>query len=279
MKLQISNGYYLHFSLITQLLEQVTKSRRSPRPPRFSSKKLSQALGLSSSQITNLCSMAQAMGLMNKRTYTPTEFASVVWKNDRFFDDAGTLWMCHYNISSDPYHLIWHRLINRAMHEKKEWRTQDVRGYFDDLKDNYSEKSIKKHVPKEIRVFVKAYTEQQFSKLRLLSVRDKAYVKTEPVPVPDLVFLAAMMKFRELFTAGDTALEIERIIYAEGSPGMVFFMNENKVRDALERLRIDGHIQIESRADLDQVRFAGTRDIGKLTGFAHFMELYYENNS
>jgi len=116
---------------------------------------------------------------------------------------------------------------------------------------------------------VNAYTEQRFSKLRLLSERDGIYVKTEPVPVPDLFFLTAMIEFRDRFTPGETALEIDRIIYAEGSPGMVFFMNENTIRDVLERLRIEGYIYIESRADLDQVRFAGKRDFNEL------VKLYY----
>jgi len=111
MKLQLSNGYYLHFPLITQLLEYVCENEQS----KFTGKELSQAVGLSSSQVTNLCSMAQAMGLMNKRTYTPTEFARIVGQNDRFFDDIGTLWMCHYNISSEPYHVVWHRLVNRVI--------------------------------------------------------------------------------------------------------------------------------------------------------------------
>ncbi|MFQ6042122.1 MAG: DUF4007 family protein [Candidatus Poribacteria bacterium] len=266
MKLQLSKGFYLHFPLITQLLEYVCNNNQA----KFTGDELSQAVGLSSSQVANLCSMAQAMGLMNKITYTPTEFASVVWQKDRFFDDVGTLWMCHYNVSSDPYHVIWHRLVNQAMHEKKEWNSQDVREYFDDLKGNFSERSIKKHIPKEILTFVNAYTEQQFSKLRLLSAKDGTYSKTEPIAVPDLIFLAATLKFRELFTPDETALEIDRIIYSEGSPGMVFFMNENRVRDLLERLRIEGHIYIESRADLDQIRFAGKKNIGEL------VEFYYD---
>ena len=251
MKFQLSKGYPLQFDQIAQILEYVLTKKKA----RIPQKELSENLGLAGSQIENLCSMAVAMKLMNARVYTPTSLGSIINQKDRFFDDIGTLWLCHYNLASNPTYVIWNRLVHRAL-PKRDLTRDDMRPCFEDLRERYSEKTMKSHLNKEIYTFVNAYTEGRFSKLRLLVARDERYSLLSPAPIPDIVFLVMVAQFKERFHPGETALEIQRVASDENSPGRVCFMEDEQVRESLERLRVSGRIYIESKADLDQLRFA-----------------------
>jgi len=250
IKFQLSNGYPLQFDQIAQIFEYIITEKKA----RFSAKELAENLGLAGRQIENLCSMAVAMQLMNARVYTPTALASIIHKSDQFFDDIGTLWLCHYNLASNPTYVVWNRLIHRAF-PKQDLTREDMRECFEDLRGNYSEYTIKAHLNKEIRTFVDAYTEGRFSKLRLLVARDERYSTLPPVPIPDMVFLTMVAQFKERFHPGETALEIQRVVSDENSPGRVCFKTDEQVRECLESLRVSGRIYIESKADLDQLRF------------------------
>jgi len=251
IKFQLSNGYPLQFDQIAQILEYILTEKKAS----FSTKELAENLGLAGRQIKNLCSMAVAMQLMNARVYTPTTLGSTIHQNDRFFDDIGTLWLCHYNLASNPTYVVWNRLVHCAL-PKHDLTREDMRECFEDLRGNYSEYTLKAHLRKEIYTFVGAYTEGRFSKLRLLVARDERYSLLSPVPIPDMVFLAMIAQFKERFHHSETALEIQRIVSEENSPGRVCFMTDEQVRECLERLRVSGRIYIESKADLDQLRFA-----------------------
>jgi hypothetical protein len=55
---------------------------------------------------------------------------------------------------------------------------------------------------------------------------------------------------------GAGGMEIPRLCRGENSPGRILHLGEWKLRTALEALSQDGRIEIESRANLDQMRFA-----------------------
>lgn len=55
-------------------------------------------------------------------------------------------------------------------------------------------------------------------------------------------------------------LDVSTLASAPNSPGRVFAMTERQVQDLLEQVEGTGSVYVETRADLDQVRFCADLD-------------------
>ncbi len=253
MKFQLSNGYYLRFEHLSRLLHYVVGRLEVSR---FTQKELASALGMSPRMIENLTSYGVALGLLTRRSCKPTEFGKLIDKQDPFFDKDKTLWFLHYTITSDKKYVVWNRLINCVFPKESKVTTEVARTYFSDLNSHFSEKSLEKHLAKEIRVFFNAYTEQKLRRLEYVcKISNTIYRLNESVQVPDLSILASCYLYRDRYMRGATGIEIEHLLKEQNSPGRIFHISEYQLRLSLERLHSERHIAIESRANLDQIRF------------------------
>jgi len=258
LKLQLSNGYYLRFDHLSHLLHYVAGKLEVPR---LTQKELSVLLGMSPRMVENLTSYGVALGLLTRRSCKPTEFGILIDKRDIFFDKDKTLWFLHYLIASDRKYVVWNRLTNRVFPKESKVSTEVARTYFNDLNGHFSEKSLMKHLAKEIQTFFNAYTEQKFSQLKYIhKISDTTYKLNESVQIPDLSILASCYLYRDRYMEGATGLEIEHLAKEENSPGWVFHISKYQLRLALERLNAERQISIESRAHLDQIRFDSNKN-------------------
>ena len=253
IKLQLSNGYYLRFEHLSRLLHYVVDR---PDISRFTQKELASALGMSPRMVENLKSYGVALGLLTRVSCKPTELGELISKQDPFFDKDETLWFLHYTIASDKKYIVWNRLINCVFPKESKVTTEVARKYFSDLNGHFSEKSLKKHLSKEIQSFFNAYTEQKFNRLEYIcKLSNTIYRLNESVEVPDMCILASCYLYRDRYIKGATGIEIEHLIKEQNSPGRVFHISENRFRQSIERLHTERRISIESRANLDQIRF------------------------
>ena len=76
-----------------------------------------------------------------------------------------------------------------------------------------------------------------------------------PAPVPPPILLAPALVYRDRRQPGSSGVEIPTLVYADHSPGRIMRQGELYVRRALDELHEAGRLTIESRANLDQVRF------------------------
>ena len=252
-KLQLTNGFYLD---LTQLARMVGCAAKHPELKRLPADLYAAEIGLSSSRIKNLGSLAAALGLLRPVILTTTDLGRLTQHDDPYLDDLGTLWLLHYIISNDERYVVWNRLVNRVIPENARLSTAIARPYFDDLAQYYSARSMDDHLGKELKVFWNAYTEQAFAHLDYLRAEsEQIYVRGDPRPVPPRIFLAATLLYRERYAPGAATLGIPALASAPNSPGRVFALTERRVRDLLEEVEGPGGIYVESRANLDQVRF------------------------
>jgi hypothetical protein len=249
-KVQLSKGFLLQFHQIARLLRHITQNKQK----RFAQAILSEALGLSVGMVEQLASLAVAIGLIKRITYAPTELGCVIAEYDAYLDDVGTLWLCHYNLASNPFNLIWNRMVNQVLPNEPMVTLTLAKGYFSDVLATLSPKNGNKQIRNEITVFFNAYTEQQFNRLHYLTEEDGKFRINQPVPVPDLIVAAAVVIFRDRISPQATAVDIPTLCAAENSIGRVFVLPETTVRETLERLHRRSVLTLESRADLDQVR-------------------------
>ncbi len=253
-KLQLTNGYSPRFDQISRVLIYVAGRTDTPKVPQTA---IGEGTGLSVRQVENLASLATGLGLLRPVVYKPTPLGALILERDRFFDDLGTLWLCHYNLSAEPRRVIWNRMTNTLLPTARgAVSAASVAGQFDDLREQFTEKSVAKHVPKELQAFFRSYTDYRFSRLGYLVLADGGYrLADRPAPVPEDVLLALALRYRDRAWPGSTGLEIPDLCHGDNSPGRLLNLGESALRESLESLHRRGLVGIESRANLDQIRF------------------------
>lgn len=269
-KLQLTRGFILDFIQIARLLSYAAQR---PERGRISSEEYVAMMGVSASRVEHVGSQAVALGLLQPIVLTATPLGQWIYQRDPYLDDLGTLWLLHYILSSNKRYVVWNRLINQVVPENERFSIAIARPYFDDLAQIYSEHSMDNHVRKEISMVWNAYTEQAFAHLDYLRAESEViYVRGPGKPVPPLIFLAAVLLYRERYAPDTVTVNIPILASAPNCPGRVFGLNQRQVRDLLDMVQGRGSIYVESRADLDQVRF---RDD---LGFLDAVQRYYEEH-
>jgi hypothetical protein len=254
MKLQLTNGYILHFDQISRIIQySLEQSDRSKIPrPEFLS-----VLGMSERQFENLSSICVALGLTKRGTFKLTALGNAIAQHDIFFDNIATLWIIHYVISSELKWVVWNRLINKVIPDNQKVNTDVALPYYADLSSMVSEKTIKEKLPKEILSSLNAYGEQKLSRLRIIDkLSTGEYIRSKPIEIEPLPFLFCLLHFRDIHSPTTTGLIIKEIVYSENSPGRVLFVAEYKINELLSKLHDMAIIRIETIGDLDQMRFS-----------------------
>lgn len=266
--LQLTNNFPVDFTQLARVLDYAIQHQALSR---ISSEAYQVGLGLSERKIKSLNALAGAFLLLKPRVLTPTEFGQLTYRYNPYLDDIGTLWLLHYVVSSDERYVIWNRLVNRVVPENQRFSTAIARPYFDDLAVYYSANTMDENVGSEIAVVWNAYFEQEFARLHYLQAEsEQIYARGYGDLTLPGVFLAAVLLYRERYATGAATLDIETLARAPNSPGRVFGLSQRQVHDLLEQAEGPGGINVETRADLDQVRFPG--DLHYLT----VMQRYYE---
>ena len=263
----VSRGSEINFIQTQRLLSNLIYQKKE----HFSLEEISKILGYSNEKTRGFSRLLQFLGLLEDNTKTPTELAKAIFRVDPYFEDLGTLWFLHYHISSQPVLIIWNRIANHLM-TRGHFTLEDAEEVLQDQRAYHNEYAFKHHLRKEFKVFTKAYLESAFKKLNLLTTEDnQVFVRTNNISLPDEILLVAILFYKQRFYTDEVALEIKTLFQAENSPGRLFYLKEHKFREALERLRQNGYITIESFADLDQIKFSGSTDyLGQL-------KIYYHN--
>lgn len=212
--------------------------------------------GFSDRQLENLNSISIGLGLLKPRVYKLTELGIEISRKDPFFDNDETLWILHYIISCNPKYIVWHRLVNIVFAQHEMTSSEAIRQYFNDLKEYYSEKSIKSHLTKEIRSVLNAYTEQLFNRLGILSKHNNnSYVVGANVNVSFLSFLYMVLYYKGFIGWNASSIDIDAISTNPNSPGKVLNIPLKKIEELLDRAHDNGFIRLEKFGDLDQIRF------------------------
>jgi hypothetical protein len=253
MKLQLTNGYDPDFSHIGRILKYLV-SRNSNR--RILRSEMVKDLGIPNKQIENYSSMMVGFGLFFPKSTKPTLTGKYISKFDPYFDRIESLWLIHYLVSSEPEWVIWNRISNLVFPNLDDFTADQVKGtFFQDLLNKYSEYTIQKKLPGEIKAVLTAYTQTELSRLNLLTQIDANFIKGFPIEVPLMAFLYILYYYRNKMFPGSSALDINEITYPENSPGRLLQCSQPKLREYLQALQAKGFVRVERNANLDQIRF------------------------
>jgi hypothetical protein len=250
-KLQVSNSYLLEFDQLARVLNFLFKHKGSKKIKR---KELKEETGLADRQVEALVSMGTAMGLIKPIVQILTPTGLIVSSNDIFLENKGTLEWCHYKAAGSYQNLIWFETFNHLLPDETAMTQEEWQEYFRNaLKGKYSEKTIKKHLPKEILFVIDVYTERNFKKLELLQRSTDArlyrrrYINFNPLVLTAMIY--------DFCATNDLQLaQVSEMAATPGSPAMVFGLDVASFRQQIEGLHDHGWLRYETTHNLDQIR-------------------------
>lgn len=267
-KLQVSRSHLFEFNHFSRILSFLYENRETKRVSRDL---LVENSGLPDGQVASLVSIGAAVDLVKTRSQTLTPIGLMIAEYDIFLEDHGTLEWCHYKGAGSYQNYFWFEVFNHVLVEESAMTQEDWQEYFrDKLKDEYSKKTIKDHVPKEIRFLVDAYTKRNFSKLGILHISEndqlyrRRYTDFNPLVLAAMIYDFCNTKEAQLFQVGEMA-------ETPGSPAVVFGLDVLSLRQQIERLHDRGWLRYETTHNLDQIRLK--------PGFSaiEFLSAYFEN--
>ncbi len=248
-KIQALNGFNMYFDQIISVFKSRYEADKN-----IDLDQLAEVTGLNRRKARTILNFLADLGLSQKRTLAKTNLGNIIIKYDGFLQSEGTLWIMHYLQSANEFMLIWNRVMN-TLYSKDTITREEIIKLFENLQGQVSDYTYKHHVGQEVRVLLDAYCNQRFSKLNLIEKEDDYYTVHRNSDVPDLILLCAIILYRDNYYPGATALNIDELCNANNSPGRIFILDEHIMRKKLEGLKNTGIINIESRGDLDQIRF------------------------
>ena len=117
----------------------------------------------------------------------------------------------------------------------------------------YSENSIKEHLAKEVRFTIEAYLKNRFRKLELLIENSAGFLQRRRHAEINPLLLASMI-YKYMRTKSNSLVQVEELVTAPGTPGILFGMDDATIRSHLELLHEQNFIRLETRHGLDQLR-------------------------
>ncbi|MCM3697889.1 DUF4007 family protein [Paenibacillus macerans] len=268
-KLYLSEGYHMKFDTVASMLQLVNGSSM----PTHSKEWVTSNMGVSSRMVKCIANYCSATGLLRPKVYKPTLFGELVSEYDPFVGDSGTLWLMHYIAASNSELIIWNRLFNTILHEMPNCHeSNELYHYFDDLHESFTASTLKTNVPSELNSLLNAYCEQQFSKLGIISKTSDGIHSYKNQPMSPMIFYALILYYKENNYEGASTMDVSFLTNEQNSPGSVVLYSSLNVRRMIEELHKKKLIQLESRADLDQIRFVHNHT------FLDAIRMYYRGN-
>ena len=251
IKFQVSNGYLLQFDQLARVLNFMAENVTVKKIGR---KELGNNTGLSNRQIESLVSVGSAMGLIVSGKQTLSIVGRVIVGHDIFIEGKGTLEWCHYIGAGSYRNLIWHEIFNQIL-PNEQAKTQE--GWMEYLRNafagKYTDRTIGKHLYEEVRFVVDAYLNRNFKKLELLhQTPDGILYRRRYTNLDPLVFSAMLYDYG--LKQGTNVLQVVDLVRTEGTPGILFAMDEATLRQLVEDLHQHGWVRYEGTHNLDQIR-------------------------
>lgn len=265
MKLQFTNNYRPRFDQISRILQFLLDKQDVKK---IAYKEIVEKLGIPLNQVESLFSMMVGFGLVKHRSGLITEVGKAIAKSDPYFEKIESIWVIHYIVSSNPEWVVWYRIVNDVIPTHDRYTLEGINNnYFSDLHEKYSEKTISDKLPKEIRAVLASYARYDFSRLGLIIQDENGnYLRGSQVETPALVFLFCIINYRDSYSQGSSAINVNDVCIVENSPGRVLNLPEYQVRALLDELHNRSLIRLERFANLDQIRIP--EDMNQQTALA-----------
>jgi len=267
--LALTRGYEMQQIHVTRIISYLDEQRENDEL--LGREQISKDLYIPLERVKGNINVLIKAGLVTSHNRL-TPFGVLIHKYAPFWDNIGCLWLIHYLLSSNAKLILWSNIFNKVLQDGQEISINQVAKAFTPFIGRWSEKTIKTKVPQEIGGIFRSYAETIFSPLRILIKSEVGNYEANCAfgGVPSIVFLSALLAYRDQYFDGASSLEVPLLIDKVFSPGRIFYMNEKEVRSTLDDLHTNDFITVETRSGLDQVRFK--REITWLSAITAYLQ-------
>ena len=259
-------------------------------------------LGLGTNMVKALRYWLQVAGLTyeNQKTRMQflTRFGKLVWENDKYIEEDGTLYLIHYFLSSNKeMGTSWYYFFNHynATEFTKESYLESMKMFlYEQEKENgpkeikFSERALledldcilRTYLPSQTKYSPESNMDSPFLDLQLLKVidaKEKVYAKNSPLSlvINPLIILAVIINEKEKLEEKDKTkvsdIKISTLESAPNNIGRIFNLNNLTVAMYLDKLQNMGYIKVVRTAGLDIVK------INEELTFIDVVEKYYKS--
>lgn len=235
-------------------------------------------LGIGANMVKSLRYWLQAVGLTIEpksgvRIQTLTDLGRIIWKNDKYMEETGTLWLLHYRLATNQdYATAWYYFFNEF--HQSEFRKDDfilsINNYIKMMgTGEVSESSLEGDFDCIINTYVlraksnpeKVHPENNitcpFGELGLIDIvnkKDKLYKKTRPKNdiLHPLIVLAIILDQAN----GCEEIKISSLLGDSCNVGRVFNLDVILLMDILYKLQRLGYLRVIRTAGLDVIRIS-----------------------
>lgn len=266
-RLELTRHYEIHSAHLSRILQILNDSGDLKQ----TSEQIAQRLAIPWARTEATLSFGRKTGMITSEN-SLTRFGELILKENPYLDDKGLLWFLHYMLASNASLIVWSLAFNNLSLNKPELDLNEITQVLSKATDKWSEKTLKKKAPAELRGTIRCYTEEIFSTLELVThIKGTKYeFNSNTSVIPSLIWLGSLIVYRDQYYPGAPSLEIPLIIDSNFSPGRIFRQNQAYVRKALDELHNAGLLTVEARSGLDQVRFK--RDTTWLSVIASYLK-------
>ncbi|MCL2415843.1 MAG: DUF4007 family protein [Defluviitaleaceae bacterium] len=229
-------------------------------------------LGIGANMVKAMRYWLQAVGLTEepqsgKRSQKITEFGEIIWNNDRYIEEMGTLWLLHYHLAKNiSESTAWYYFFNKfrpneftredfLVHMKKyllengkEVAESSVEGDYNCILSTYLPR-IKTNPNK---TNPEDNLDCPLGELGLIDITDRKkrlYRKSSPKKdtLPPLILLAVILNQAK----GERSVKISSIQNDGCNAGKVFNLDVIILTNLLYKIELMGHIKVVRTAGLD----------------------------
>lgn len=229
------------------------------------------------------------------RADIPSKFGKKLLENngwDPYLEDSASLWLLHWTLLSSPcYATAWYFIfcvfnkaeftIDELLNNLKKFNEQAY------LNVKVVDSSLLKDINCILRMYVPQYSSKgpiedtlscPFNELNLISPAGEskhfAFNMGGKSNLPDEIVVSTCLEFAANHGKEAKTFSISRLLYEEGSPGLVFRLTENSICSAIEKVAsINSKITLSETAGIIQLSF--TEDPNTLSD--KMLESYYHN--
>lgn len=234
--------------------------------------------------------------------YVATDFGKTIFCKgglDPFLEDRRTLWLIHWNISTNITEPLfaWDYLLNRWHHP--EISRGDVLRVFDQeaktMGRNFSPVTLEQHFDTFLHTYIPTRSRKgdiqedsldcplvELQLIQKVGERDLGNGKREPIyafrreekpEITPAVFIFCLKDYWEKRKPKEKTLNFRDVAVGHGSPGQIFKLPESDIRERLDSLEeaSDGEFFYRESAAQQQVR---RRDSHDLFNRNYFMAIY-----
>jgi len=191
------------------------------------------------------------------RRFEPTDFGEKLlgidgW--DPYLENPDSLWLLHWVLLNEPcYATAWYYFFN--VFRQMEFTVEDVVEGLEDYKELYYSTSqcVKSSLKKDVTCILRMYSEHKVSKDQLEDSINSPFVELglikqtseakyytfnvgKKLSLPDELIVYACLDFAASVSREVRSINISRLLYDEGSPGLVFKLTQGALFEAIENV-------------------------------------------